>query len=129
MLHSYDNLGAGGKDSASTLFDTIIHITLFKYFKSPVTCDLLFKQTSIKEDPSICFRSASLENFTLEHRSAVLRDFECHSPFALLHKKLNCNNNCRVSPNKHKKVIAEIIIVIIIIILIVIIIIELIPKN
>ena len=103
MLDSYGDLRAGGKISASTVFDTIIHITLLKYFKSLVTCDLLFKQTSKKEDPSICFRSASLENFTLEHRSAVLSDFECHSPFTLLHKKVNCNNNRRVSPNKPKK--------------------------
>ena len=62
MLDSYDNLSAGGKNSASTIFDTIIHITLLKYFKSLVTCDLLFKRTSKKGDPSICFRSASLED-------------------------------------------------------------------
>ena len=43
MLDSNDNLGAGGKHSASTVFDTIIHITLLKYFKSLVTCDLLLK--------------------------------------------------------------------------------------
>ena len=102
MLDSYDNLGAGGKNSASTVFDTIIHITLLKYFKSLVTCDLLCKQLSKKEDPSICFRSALLENFTLEHRSAALSDFECHSPFVLPHKKLDCNNNRRASPNKQK---------------------------
>ena len=100
MLDSYDSLGAGGKNSASTLFDIIIHIKLLKCFKSLVTCDLLFKRTSKKADPSICFRSATLENFILEHRSALLSDFQCHSPFALLHKKVNCNNNRRVSPNK-----------------------------
>ena len=103
MLDSYDNLGADGKNSASTVFDTIIHITPLKYFKSMVTCDLLFKQASKKGDPRICFRSASQENFTFKHRSVVLNDFECHSPFALLHKKLNCNNNRRVSPNKQNK--------------------------
>ena len=100
MLDSYDNLSAGGKSSVSFIFDTIIHITLLKYFKSLVICDFLFKQTSKKEDPSICFRSASLENLTLEHGAAVLSDFECHSPFALLLKKLNGNNNRRVSSNK-----------------------------
>ena len=103
MLDSQSDLGAGGKISTSTVFYTIIHITLLKYFKSLVTCDSLFKQTPKKEDPSICFRSATLENFTPEHRSAVVSDFECHSPFALLHKKLNCNNNRRVSPKKQKK--------------------------
>ena len=103
MLDSQSDLGAGGKISTSTVFYTIIHITLLKYFKSLVTCDSLFKQTPKKEDPSICFRSATLENFTPEHRSAVVSDFECHSPFALFHKKLNCNNNRRVSPKKQKK--------------------------
>ena len=103
MLDSYDKLGAGEKISASTIFDTIIHITLLKYFKSLVTFDSLFKQTSNENDPSICFRSAPLESFTPEHRSAVLSDFECHSHFALLHNKLNCNNNRRVSPKKPKK--------------------------
>ena len=93
------------KISASTLFDTFIHITVLKYFKSLVTCDSPFKQTSKKENPSSFFRSAPLENFTLEHRSAVLSDFECHPPFALLHKKLNCNNNSPVSPKKQKKII------------------------
>ena len=102
MLDSQSDLGAGGKISTSTVFYTIIHITLLKYFKSLVTCDSLFKQTPKKEDPSICFRSATLENFTPEHRSAVVSDFECHSPFALFHKKLNCNNNRRVSPKKQK---------------------------
>ena len=118
MLDSYDDLGDGGSISASTVADTIIHITLLKYFKSLVTCDSLFKQTSKKEDPSICFRSTPLEIFTPEHRSAVLSDFECHSPFALQHKRLNCNNNHRVSPKKHKKMV-EIIAIIVIIIMIV----------
>ena len=112
MLHSHGDLGAGGKISASTVFDTIIHITLLKYFKSLVTCDSLFKQTPKKEDPSICFRSATLENFTPEHRSAVVSDFECHSPFALLHNKLNCNNNSRVSPKKQIMIIIMIVIII-----------------
>ena len=103
MLDSYGNLGAGGKISASAVFDTIMQITLLKYSKSLVTSDSLFKQTSKMEDQSICFRSAPLENFTPEHRSAVLSDFECHSPLALLHKKLNYNSNRRVSPKKPKK--------------------------
>ena len=102
MLDSYDDLGASGKISASTVFDTISLITLLKYFESLVKCNSLFKQTPKKEDPSICFRSAPLENFTPEHRSAVLSDFKCHSPFALLEKKLNCNNNRSVSPKKQK---------------------------
>ena len=62
----------------------------------------LFKQASKKEDQSSSFSSAPLENFTPQHRSAVLTDFECHSPFALFHKKLNCNNNRPVSPKKQK---------------------------
>ena len=103
MLDSSGDLGAGGKISASAVFDTIIHITLLNCFKSLVTCDSLFKQTSKKEDQSICFRSALLENFTPEHRSGVLSDFQCHSPFALLHKKLNCNSNRRVSRKRPKK--------------------------
>ena len=69
LLDSYGDLGAGGKISASTVFDTIIHMTLLKYFKLMVTCDSLFKQTSKKEDPSSCCRNAPLENFTPEHRS------------------------------------------------------------
>ena len=40
MLDSCDNLSAGGKNSASTVFDTIIHITLLKYFKSLVISSL-----------------------------------------------------------------------------------------
>ena len=103
MLDSYDELRAGEKISASTVFDTIIHITLLKYFKSLVTCDSLFKQTSNEKDPSICFRSAPLESFTAKHLSAVLSDFGCHSHFALLHNKINCNNNRLVSPKKQKK--------------------------
>ena len=36
MLDSYGDLGAGGKISAPTVFYTIIHIMLLKYFKSLV---------------------------------------------------------------------------------------------
>ena len=71
MLDSYDDLGAGGKISASTVFDTIIIITLLKYLKSQVVCDSLYMQTSKKEDPSYCFRSTLLKILTPEHSSAI----------------------------------------------------------
>ena len=86
-----------------------------------VTCCSLFKQTPKKEHPSICFGSAPIENFIPEHRSALVSDFECHSPFALLHKKLNCKNNRRVSPKKQKRIAITIIIIIIIITIMIII--------
>ena len=37
MLDSYGDLGAGEKISTLIVFDTIIHNTLLKYFKSLVT--------------------------------------------------------------------------------------------
>ena len=78
------------KNSASTVFETIAHITLLKYLKSLVTCHSLFKQTSKKENPSSCFTSARLRNpkacnSVQDTVSVVLSDFEFHSPSGLLH--------------------------------------------
>ena len=90
MLGSYGDLGDCGKNSASTVFETITEIALLKYLKSLVTCHSLFKQTSNKENPSSCFTSALLKNpnssnLSQDTISVVLSDFEFHSPSALLH--------------------------------------------
>ena len=90
MLGSYGDLGDCGKISASTVFETITNITLLKYLKSLVTCDLLFKETSEKENPTCCFTSAPLKNPSAcnsfqDTVSVVLSDFQFHSPSPLLH--------------------------------------------